>query len=110
MEPKMSVTKTMSSVKVVDCTDTINARLQEREEWHAEFNAGQSAFRSGEFPKRDWSAAKLAGWDFAGELANLAATAAPASVQKRWAAQEECEYLPLSDEPGYSESLEPWLY
>lgn len=54
------------TVKVVDCTDTINARLQEREEWHAEFNAGQSAFRSGEFPSEigqrpSWPAGTLPG-------------------------------------------------
>ncbi len=98
------------TVKPVDVTDTINARLAERDAWLTEFSAGQFAFRRGEFPRQDWSAGKLDGWNFAGELANLAATAAPAIVQERWADREECEYLPLSDEPGYSESLQPWQW
>lgn len=109
----MIVATKVQPVKVIDCTDTtdtIDARLQERDTWLDEFNAGQAAFRSGEFPSRDWTAGKISGWNFAGELLNLAATSAPSSTQKRWAAQEECEYLPLSDEPGYLESSQPWLY
>lgn len=97
-------------VQVIDVTADINRRFAERETWLNEFQAGQFAFRRGEFPRKDWPAGRLAGWNFQGELANLAATVAPPEQQEHWADRETTEYLPLSEEPGYSESLEPWKW
>ncbi len=104
------VSNKLAPVKPIDATPEVNRVLAARDEWHTDFEAGRLAFRRGELPKADWSKAKADGWSFGGEIANLAATAAPVAVQDRWAACEECEYLPLSEEPGYSESTQPWLY
>lgn len=64
----------------------IKARLQKQ--YQAEFNAGRDAFHRKEFPRPDWSKAKQAGWDFAGELSYLAA----------------CE----NDNIGVTETYSPW--
>lgn len=104
------VSNKLAPVKPIDATPEVNRVLAARDEWHTDFEAGRLAFRRGELPKADWSKAKADGWNFAGELSFLAATAAPAATQERWADREECEYLPLSEEPGYSESTQPWLW
>ncbi len=64
----------------------VNTRLQQQ--YQAEFNAGRDAFQRKEFPKADWSKAKQAGWDFAGECAYLAS----------------CE----NDNIGVTETYSPW--
>lgn len=104
------ISNKLEPVKPIDATPEVSRVLAARDEWHSEFEAGRFAFRRGELPQDDWSAAKTDGWRFAGEICHLAATAAPADVQERWTDREDCEYLPLSDEPGYSESTQPWLY
>lgn len=104
------VSNKLAPVKPIDATPEVNRVLAARDEWHTDFEAGRLAFRHGKLPDARWSKAMRDGWNFAGEIANLAATAAPATVQERWADREECEYLPLSEEPGYSESTQPWLW
>lgn len=104
------ISNKLALVKPIDATPEVSRVLAARDEWHSEFEAGRIAFRHGELPKGDWSKAKVDGWNFAGEICHLAATAAPDDVQERWSGLEECEYLPLSDEPGCSESTQPWLW
>ncbi len=82
------VSNKLAPVKPIDLTEVINARLQRQAEYQTEFNAGRDAFQRGEFPKADWSKPKQAGWDFAGEVAYLAA----------------CE----NDSIGVEETYSPW--
>lgn len=77
--------------------------------WQTQFNAGQAAFKAGKLPCREWPEAKRAGWEFAGEAAYFHALADEAE-ERQQGAEATAEYLPLSDEPGYSESLTPFLW
>ena len=76
--------------------------------WPSQFRAGEAAFKRGELPKQDWPQTKRDGWNFAGEAAYFNALADEAQSKRQRKAT--AEYLPLSDEPGYSESLTPFLY
>lgn len=67
------VSNKLEQVKPIDATPEVNRVLAARDEWHTDFEAGRMAFRRGELPKADWSKAKNAGWDFAGEVSYLAA-------------------------------------
>lgn len=60
------------------------------------FEKGQKAFQRGELPKTWWPQAMLNGWSFAGEIAYFQ--------------EMQMEYLPINDEPSYSESTQPYLY
>lgn len=74
----------------------------------AQFDAGCKAFKRGEFPQDDWSQEKRNGWNFAGENQFWIATANEVQAKKQ--DRSTVEYLPLDDAPGYSESLQPYLW
>lgn len=68
------------------------------------FEKGQKAFQRGELLKDWWPLAMKNGWNFAGEVAFLNTTA------EELAEKREERDLSLSDESGYSESTQPYLW
>jgi hypothetical protein len=74
-EIQMSYTPMIVTRKPLKCKRLYRSKyrkLAPLRTWKQEFDAGQSAFHRGVYPKPGWSKAKNVGWDFAGEQQYLA--------------------------------------